>query len=194
MDQTDRFITLSKGLFARVCHADWEQLSRYNWHATYGSGETADPYARRHTKRSDGRRPTIYMHRLLMHAPAGLVVNHRDGDTLNNTRSNLHLAHQRDNATRLKVRKGAIPYHGVNYRKTELGEVIGAKNVQARIIIGNKRVSLGSYETRDAAALAYDYAAVEAFGELAYTNFPLSDYLCAITLIAPAPIPEEIPW
>jgi len=33
--------------------------------------------------------PTVYLHRLIMGAPEEMMVSHKDGDGLNNARSNL---------------------------------------------------------------------------------------------------------
>lgn len=72
-------IELSRGLFAEVDDADLLELSAYSWHAVArrdGKGFYA--------KNTAGKR----MHRLLMGVSDSLVVDHRDGDGLNNRREN----------------------------------------------------------------------------------------------------------
>lgn len=158
-------------------------------------GDPKSPYAKRVVRNLKGKRSTIYLHRAIMNAPKGLVVNHRDGDTMNNTRANLHCVRQRTNTTKLRVSKGKLKFHGIHFKCG--GGVLqkGKKTVQAKIRINGVRKYLGVFETPEEAARAYDLAAVDAFGELADTNFPLSDYLCPVSFDLPAePEQEEIPF
>jgi len=90
-----RVIPLRCGLFAIVDAADYEWLSRYRWFLC-GAG-----YAARH---APGK--TILMHREIMQAPAGMVVDHINGNRLDNRRCNLHAPGepaQRRQALRLPV-------------------------------------------------------------------------------------------
>jgi hypothetical protein len=80
-------IPLSSGYLAVVDDADYGRLSVYKW---YLAGTPAKRYASRHELR-DGKKRTVYMHRLILNAPAGIEVDHIDGDGLNNTRTNLRL-------------------------------------------------------------------------------------------------------
>lgn len=179
-----KIIYLPNGLEVRVSYVDWLRFGHLLWHS---NGSDTHPYAKR-TVTVDGRKTCVYLHREIMQAPKGLVVNHRDGDTLNCTRKNLHVVRHRSNTTKYRVAKGACPYHGVYYRNKALGEVPGKKNVRAAIRVGTDRLRLGSFETAAEAARAYDLAAVDAFGLYADTNFPLTDYICAVDI---QPKPEN---
>ena len=186
MAEPERTIYLPRGLEVRVSYVDWVRFGHLKWYLN----SVSSPYACRDERRN-GKRKKIYLHRAIMNAPDGLVVNHRDGDTLNCTRTNLHLVRERSNSTTYKVRKGVCGRHGVNFLNTALGEVRGMNNVQSRITIGTDRIHLGVFETIEDAARAYDHAAVDAFGALADTNFPLEEYLCPVDIPLPKPPAHE---
>lgn len=67
-----------------VCHGWHASKSAYNW------------YAVRFVK-TNGHQEKIYMHRLIMNAPADKVTHHRDGNSLNNQRSNLVVVSKSEN-------------------------------------------------------------------------------------------------
>lgn len=57
---------------------------------------------------------TRYLHRAIMDAPAGMTVNHKDGNGLNNCRSNLEVVTQGDNMRHaMKVLKRTCAPEGV---------------------------------------------------------------------------------
>lgn len=187
MQDDERIIYLPRGLEVRVSYVDYLRFREFKWH--FNSEKS--PYACRR-KKINGKSVKIYLHRAIMNAPKGLIVNHRDGDTLNCTRRNLHLVRHRSNVTKYRVKQGKCPFHGVHFRKRELGEVLGMRNVQAKITVGADRVFLGSFERMEDAARAYDRAAVEAFGLMADTNFPLTDYISPVN--TPLPLPPEMDY
>ena len=49
---------------------------------------------RRSDRRDDSTKMTIRLHRLIMNAPEGMVVDHLNGDSLDNRRSNLRVCTQ----------------------------------------------------------------------------------------------------
>lgn len=82
--------------------------------ATIDAADAAlvEPYAWRIQWRPDGSPGAvracgsayIALHRLLLDPPKGLVVDHRDGDVLNNTRANLRVCTNAENSRNSKLR------------------------------------------------------------------------------------------
>lgn len=95
------------------------------------------------------------LHRLLMQAPEGLVVDHIDGDGLNNTRANLRVVTHQQNLWNHDLSKPA-----------EKGGVIFRKNRwEAGMHVDGSYVRIGVYETELAAKQARDYFARRVRGE-----------------------------
>ncbi len=151
-----RRIPLGGGLFATVDACDFKRINKYKWCVLSKSGS---PYAVRRTK--DGR--MVYMHREIMHAPKGSVVDHRDHNTLNNRRCNLHICTQAENQANAGPRGSASGYVGVKR--------VG-KKWEAEINYRGKRYYLGRYDDPVEAAKARDRKAYALLGENAYLNFP----------------------
>lgn len=95
------------------------------------------------------------------------MVDHRDGNRLNNTRANLRIATPLENSRNRPVfRNNKAGFKGVFPTR-------GTKaNWSAVIYVNKKQIYLGSFKTKEDAARAYDSKAVEAFGEFARLNFP----------------------
>jgi hypothetical protein len=82
-------IKLTQGFFATVDDGDYGWLVKYKWHV---SRSAYNWYARTWIK---GK--AVYMHRLIACPVNGEVVNHIDGVSLNNCRSNLECVSQCEN-------------------------------------------------------------------------------------------------
>ena len=105
------------------------------------------------------------MHRMILGLGYGdeRKADHENHDTLDNRRSNLRVATTSQNGSNSRVRKdNTSGFKGVGYR--------GGRFL-AYIRVNGKRSYLGTYGTAVEAALAYDAAAREHFGEYACTNF-----------------------
>lgn len=108
-----------------------------------------------------GERKNVFVHRAIMSIEDRSVhVDHISGDKLDNRRCNLRVATNHQNRFNQKPRK-ANQYKGV-YRCY--------KRWVAQITLNYKRHYLGIYKTEEEAALAYNKAAVELFGEFARLN------------------------
>lgn len=163
-------IDLSRGLVALVDDADAALVAGYKWFAVPG-GRTM--YARSYQKAADGTRKLIWMHRLIMGEAPGKIVDHKDGDGLNNARANLRHCVHMENLRNQRAQEGRkSPFKGVLVR---LGRQRGASFV-AQIQQGRERLKIGSYDSEYAAARAYDSAARLFHGQFARTNKDLGLY------------------
>jgi hypothetical protein len=116
------------------------------------------------------------LHRIIMgllDSPSDIMVDHIDGNGLNNSRTNLRLT---DNSTNMMNSKKSLSgnqsssYKGVCYNFKYNNE----KPWRACIYLPDvkKQKFLGNYRTEYEAAIAYDEAALQLFGEFANPNFP----------------------
>lgn len=105
------------------------------------------------------------LHRVIMNAPAGMEVDHIDGDGLNCRRYNLRICTRSQNRMNQRVRitpKLSI-YKGVTFDKSR-------DKWCARIKYFGVTRNLGRFEHETDAAIAYNVAASKTFGEFARLN------------------------
>lgn len=154
-------IPLTQGFVALVDDEDFECASDNRWYACR-IGHTV--YARRNARLADGTRRVEYLHRVLV--PGAGLVDHRDGNGLNNTRANLRAATKANNSHNSgPQRNNTSGYRGVS-RHSATGKW------QVHIRVSGRRHYLGTYADPVEAARAYDAAARAHFGEFARPNFP----------------------
>jgi hypothetical protein len=156
-----REIRLLRGQVTLVDDEDYEALQGYRWRcSTHG-------YAVR-SENVDGYERVVTMHRQILDAPRGLVVDHIDGNRLNNTRANLRLATQQQNLRNRGVfRNNQVKIKGVTAQHGKW---------HARLQFDRQLLHLGFYDDPQLAALAYDAAARLLFGPFAQLNHNDMDY------------------
>jgi hypothetical protein len=151
-------IALTQGKIAIVDAEDFERLNRYRWCACKCKGTY---YA---VRVEHGR--TVRMHREIMRAPKGMLVDHADHNGLNNRKSNLRLCTNAQNSYNQQANaNGTSRYKGVSWHKC-------SRKWSARVRCDGKFYNLGDYKDEIEAAKAYDRKARELFGEFACLNFP----------------------
>lgn len=108
----------------------------------------------------------LRLHRVVMDAKYGELIDHVDGNGLNNRRDNLRRAtNQGNNANRKSQRGSGSRFKGVWFHKV-------AGKWEAAIQCDGKKQYLGLHVLEEEAARAYDEAALRLFGEFARLNFP----------------------
>lgn len=108
----------------------------------------------------------LALHTFIMDAKPGRIIDHIDGDGLNNQRSNLRLSTQcGNNQNRGKSRNNTSGYKGVYWHSHHDKWV-------ASISSNNKRIYLGYFDDPIEAAKAYDAAAEKYHGRFGKLNFP----------------------
>jgi len=152
-----RYIPLTRGKYAIVDAEDFEELSKYKW-SVIRRGKI--DYA---CRREKGK--YISMHRLIVNAPDDMVVDHIDGNGLNNRKSNLRICTKAQNSYNSRPRGGTSNYVGVMYHKR-------SRKYQAAIGFHGHTIHIGEFDDPVAAAKARDRKALELQGEFAYLNFP----------------------
>jgi hypothetical protein len=154
-------IPLTQGIVALVDDEDYEALSQFKWH-TERSGDRF--YARRKITVGPGRQDNVRMHHSIMETTD--QVDHENGNGLDNRRANLRLASQAQNQQNRGISKAnSSGFKGVSWNKRKQRWI-------AYIHVGGKQHYLGAFSTPEQAALAYDRAAREKFGEFAHCNLP----------------------
>ena len=160
-----RRIKLTLGQYAIVDPEDYERINKYKWNAYRGYSSY---YSKRKIyNRKNGSERTVYMHRWIMNAPKGMVVDHINHNGLDNRKENLRFATNAENSryARKTKNKFCSDYKGIHYIKK-------VKRWRARITFEGKTRYVGQYRDEISAAKAYDRAAKKYFGEFACLNFP----------------------
>lgn len=155
-------IQLTRGLVALIDSEDFDLVAPYVWHAHQSSYSQQKFYARASVW-VGAQRVKVRMHRLIMAATADQMIDHANGDTLDNRRCNLRFCDRTLNNANANFPLGNIGFRGV--AKVKSGRFRAAITVRGQCFV------LGRFDSPEAAAAAYDEAARRAFGPFARLNF-----------------------
>lgn len=150
-------IALSRGQVALVDDADFAWLNRWKWYCNEAG------YAARNLDQVTPH-TILLMHRVILDAQPGELVDHINGDTLDNRRENLRLVDGYQNQHNRRATQGR-PYKGVSWYKRK-------SKWQARIQAYGRSYHLGYYKDPLEAALVYDAASQHLHGVYGRLNFP----------------------
>lgn len=153
----------ANGRLVTVDEGDYEAVSPFRWHVIerMAPGRRVNgPYAQA-SMRIGGRKVQLEMHKFLTGNPRTDHVNH---DGLDNRRVNLRVVTAAQNNYNSRSRVGSSSrFKGVTWNR-------GNRKWQASIKLHGQNRYLGCYEVEEDAALAYNAAARELFGEHACLN------------------------
>ena len=128
-----------------------DSVKKYKW-----SYRKNDGYASNKT--------TGLLHRFIMNPSDDMVVDHINGNKLDNRRCNLRICTNQQNSFNHKVLINNESGHsGIYFRKD-------TNKWRARIKVGNKDIHLGYFKTLEEAIEARRQAEIEYFGEFAPTR------------------------
>jgi len=153
-----RYIDLTQARYA-IVDAAW--LNQWKWCAAR-TGNLWYAYRKHQGK-------TVRMHQLIMNPPKGMVVDHINGNGLDDRRDNLRICTRRQNAWN----------HGRRKQENASSEFIGVyrdprnpDKCYVRVTRDGQATNLGPFDDEIEAAQARDQKARELHGEFAYLNFP----------------------
>jgi hypothetical protein len=177
-------LLVSKRLSALVDDLDFEWAQHFTWHAR-------NAYVYRLTRHRPAPAVRHYLHdevaaRMGLTLAPGERVNHKDWNPLNNQRANLEpLSNQHNvaHARKFQSRQGKVfssLYRGVYWSATH-------QKWKAVLRHNYRNYSLGHHDTPEAAARAYDTAALALRGESARPSLNFPDAAQS----SPTPAPGE---
>lgn len=117
------------------------------------------------TRKNEGKRTAILLHRFLTNCPDGMIVDHINRDPLNNTQANLRVCSRRQNARNCVIlrKNNTSGYKGICFNKLR-------KKWQVNLKVNNRQTTIGYFESKEEAAACYDIEAVKHYGEYARLN------------------------
>lgn len=146
-------IPLTNGGFTQIDKADAAIIAGRKWYQKAGYAIS-----------TCGKR--YRLHRVLMDAKTGQIIDHRNGDKLDNRRCNLRFATAIENRRNRKGVSAKTKYKGIFEVRPGIW--------RATLTIASKPIYLGEYDSEENAARAYDHEALIRHGEFARLNFPKS--------------------
>lgn len=160
----------TRGLNKRECphgyilvdDEDYELVSQYKWSAPYTcNGQFL--YAQ---TKINGKYVMMH-HAIIGMSTEGLVVDHINGNKIDNRRCNLRYATRSQNA--------ANSIRNIKAYPSKVSKYTGVRNyfgdITACVRFNGKVIRLGKFKTEEEAAKAYDDKAFELWGEFAKLNF-----------------------
>ena len=138
---------------------DWKKVKAFMWHVSYQRKKCVAVVTR---WKNDDKVTTLSLHRFL--TPCARMIDHKDGDPLNNKRSNLRACTRAENnRNRGKSINNVSGFKGVYLRKNK-------NRFCAQIRVNRQKIHLGYFSTKEDAAKEYNKAATRYFGKFARLN------------------------
>ena len=151
-----KIIPLSKGKRAIVDDADFERLAAFKWFYHSRGYAVRNLYS--------PNKGVMLMHRQILCGPASMDTDHINGDKLDNRRCNLRIATRADNIHNVGRRSSNTSgFKGVDWQKK-------CSKWRARVFVNGRERHVGYFDSPEDAAVAYNSAASEHYGEFARLN------------------------
>ena len=153
-------IPLSQGEYAFVDDEDFDIVKDIKWHLfNHPSG---NKYARGHIK-IEGKYHNVYMHRFIMKPEAKILIDHKDGNGLNNCRSNLRYCTRSQNNSNSLYVQAKCGLRGAWFNKV-------VKKWESHVTKDGKKYRLGYFNTKEEAHEAFVKASLKYHGEFSPYN------------------------
>jgi len=158
-------IQLTRGLTTIVDDIDYERAKRFKWLAMKKVRKCGTTFYAAREFRTFGERFTVLLHTFILGEPEnGYVIDHINGNSLDNRRLNLRYCTIGQNLMNSRKRINCTSkYKGVHWDSN-------SKKFKAQIQINGKRTHIGLFNKEIDAANAYDKYAEKYYGEYAKTN------------------------
>jgi hypothetical protein len=163
-------LTNDENLMAMVSPIDAKWALNTNWQVSTG-GYIARGKWKKGFNTSESIKLHLEVAKLTGVWEEGFLVDHKNRNKLDCRRANLRKATKSQNAANTEYSTGISQYKGVSFRTDKTWSAW-----RAYIKVNYEFIDLGSYDTEENAAIAYDLAAIEYFGEFSCTNFPKENY------------------
>ena len=158
-------VPLSKGKAALIDAIDLPLIGAHNWHAIDRADRPNGAIYARRRENVDGVRIPIWMHRAILGVGPEAIVDHANGNGLDNRRQNLREAEYSQNAHNWQRPRGKHGFRGVTVPNSET-------RFRAQIRADGRLITIGWADTAEGAARLYDAAARQYYGAFAVVNFP----------------------
>lgn len=155
-----KLIPLSRGLFATVDDDDFNWLNQWKWSAMKVTRAGTTRFYAVRVEQRDGKQKMLLMHRVITGAAKGVVIDHKNRDSLDNQRDNLRGCTQAQNSLNRVA----------NQTGTKTSRFKGVYRDRHYWRARFKSRFLGSFATEEAAAAAYDKAALAHDADFALVN------------------------
>jgi hypothetical protein len=149
-------VPLGKGPFVALIDDDDEWVMEWSWNAV---PRPTTVYVLRWDKLRSGRQMSVLLHRQILKPTAMMEVDHRNGDGLDNRKSNLRLATHAENSRNRRLQcNNTSGVRGVHWSTRK-------QKWRARIKVDNRYIELGCFEDLTEAAAVREQAALKYYGE-----------------------------
>jgi len=159
-----KLIKLTQNKFAKIDDCDFERVSEKKWYYWKSKKRINKCEVRNHFwDKKNKKYHTILLHRFILNPPQGMVVDHINGDSTDNRRSNIRICTNQQNSFNVHAINSNSGYKGVYFDKSK-------NKYKVSITHNGKKYHLGSFKNPEDGAIAYNKKAIEFFGDFSCLN------------------------